>query len=99
MCEGERFRECQTAKFVNSHIYILGILNEIDNHAMEICKAKDCLMISSTADFINKIISHILERRRLKLLKTMVNKIDSGRDFIDEVSDVYCSRLGFYRGG
>ena len=58
LCEGERFREYQTAKFVNSHIYILGILNEIDNHAMEICKAKDCLMISSTADFINKIIDN-----------------------------------------
>ena len=58
LCEGERFREYKTAKFVNSHIYILGILNEIDNYAMEICKAKDCLMISSTADFINKIIDN-----------------------------------------
>ena len=54
--EGERFREYQTAKIVNSYIYILGILNEIDNQAMEICKSKDCLLISSTSDFINKII-------------------------------------------
>ena len=54
--EGERFREYQTAKIVNSYIYILGILNEIDNQAMEICKMKDCLLISSTSDFINKII-------------------------------------------
>ncbi len=58
LCEGERFREYQTAKILNSYIYILGILNEIDNQAMEICKAKDCLMISSTADFINKIIDN-----------------------------------------
>ena len=58
LCEGERVREYQTAKFVNSHIYILGILNEIDNYAMEICKVKDCLLISSTADFINKIIDN-----------------------------------------
>ena len=54
--EGERFREYQTAKIVNSYIYILGILNEIDNQAMEICNMKDCLLISSTSDFINKII-------------------------------------------
>ena len=54
--KGERFREYQTAKIVNSYIYILGILNEIDNQAMEICKSKDCLLISSTSDFINKII-------------------------------------------
>ena len=58
LCEGERFREYQTAKALNSYIYILGILNEIDSHAMEICKAKDCLLISSTADFINKIIDN-----------------------------------------
>jgi ATP-dependent exoDNAse (exonuclease V) beta subunit len=56
LCKGERFREYQTAKILFSYIYVLGILNEVDNHAMEICKAKDCLMISSTSDFINKII-------------------------------------------
>lgn len=56
LCEGERFREYQTAKILNSYIYVLGILNEIDNYAMDICKAKDCLLISSTSDFINKII-------------------------------------------
>ncbi len=55
---GARFREYQTAKILNSHIYVLGILNELDNQAMDICKAKDCLMISSTADFINKIIDN-----------------------------------------
>ena len=56
--KGKRCREWQTAKLVNSYLYILGILNEIDEHVMEICREKDCLMISSTSDFINKIIDN-----------------------------------------
>ena len=56
--EGARYREWQTAKIVNSYIYILGILNEVDRHVMEICREKDCLIISSTSDFINKIIDN-----------------------------------------
>ena len=56
--DGERFREWQTAKVVNSYLYILGILNEIDEHVMEICRERDCLIISSTSDFINKIIDN-----------------------------------------
>ena len=56
--EGVRYREWQTAKIVNSYIYILGILNEVDRHVMEICREKDCLIISSTSDFINKIIDN-----------------------------------------
>lgn len=56
--EGGRYREWQTAKIVNSYIYILGILNEVDRHVMEICREKDCLIISSTSDFINKIIDN-----------------------------------------
>ena len=60
MCDekGARYREWQTAKVVNSYIYILGILNEIDEQVMEICREKDCLIISSTSDFINKIIDN-----------------------------------------
>ena len=56
--KGDRCREWETAKIVNSYLYILGILNEIDEHVMEICREKDCLMISSTSDFINKIIDN-----------------------------------------
>ena len=56
--KGKRCREWETAKIVNSYLYILGILNEIDEHVMEICREKDCLMISSTSDFINKIIDN-----------------------------------------
>ena len=56
--EGKRCREWQTAKLVNSYLYILGILNEIDEHVMEICRERDCLIISSTSDFINKIIDN-----------------------------------------
>ena len=55
---GDRYKEWQTAKIVNSYIYILGILNEVDRHVMEICREKDCLIISSTSDFINKIIDN-----------------------------------------
>ena len=55
---GKRYREWQTAKLVNSYLYILGILNEIDEHVMEICRERDCLIISSTSDFINKIIDN-----------------------------------------
>ena len=60
MCDekGARYREWQTAKMVNSYLYILGILNEIDEQVMEICREKDCLIISSTSDFINKIIDN-----------------------------------------
>ncbi len=58
MCKGERMREYKTAKIVLSRLYVLGILSEIDNRVMEICRTRDCLMISSTTDFINKIIDN-----------------------------------------
>ena len=55
---GERFREYQTARIVISHLYVLGILKEIDTHVMNICRERDCLMITSTTDFINRIIDN-----------------------------------------
>ena len=56
--EGNRAKEYRTAKIIISHLYILGILNEIDEHAMQVCRESDSLLISSTADFINKIIDN-----------------------------------------
>lgn len=46
----------KTAKYILSHLYILGILNEIDLNVEEICRAHDCVIISSTTDFLNRII-------------------------------------------
>ena len=56
--DGDSSKEYRTAKVVVSYLYILGILNEIDEHAMQVCRENDTLLISSTADFINKIIDN-----------------------------------------
>ena len=57
-CSGDCAIEYKTAKIIVSYLYILGILNEIDEHTMQVCRDNDSLLISSTADFINKIIDN-----------------------------------------
>lgn len=58
MCDRKNrdFIRYRTAKSIYRNLYILGILNEIDLHVSEICRDNDCVIISSTTDFLHKII-------------------------------------------
>lgn len=55
-CRGEDKRRYVTANAVLKNMYILGILNEIQNNVSRICRDNDCMIISSTSDFIHQVI-------------------------------------------
>lgn len=56
LCQGDERRLYTTAGAIQKNIYILGILTEIQKNVSEICRENDCMIISSTSDFINQVI-------------------------------------------